>query len=130
MMSDVFLETCWAIKKHWNNKFYYTVASCWLFLYDLYYDERIHEHQVSRHFLRIGTSCLSISDQLPLYPRYESFRNVVTFAGWEIGPCIISKCIKQSKILCISNTLWDSSPPQQRWNKVRTSVWLGTWKPF
>jgi len=35
MMSDVSLETCWAIKKHWNNKFYYTVASCCLFLYDL-----------------------------------------------------------------------------------------------
>jgi len=32
MMSSVSLETCWAIKKHWNNKFYYTVTSCWLFL--------------------------------------------------------------------------------------------------
>ena len=31
MMSVVSLETCWAIKKHWNNKFYYTVASCWFF---------------------------------------------------------------------------------------------------
>jgi len=41
----VSLETCWAIKKHWNNKFYYTVASCWLFLYDLYYNARIHEYQ-------------------------------------------------------------------------------------
>ena len=29
-------ETCWAIKKHWNNKFYYTVASCWFFLWVLY----------------------------------------------------------------------------------------------
>ena len=46
MMSVVSLETCWAIKKHWNNKFCYTVASCWLFLYDLYYDARIHEHHV------------------------------------------------------------------------------------
>jgi len=35
MMSGVSLETCWAIKKHWNNKFYYTAASCWLFLCDL-----------------------------------------------------------------------------------------------
>ena len=35
MMSGVSLETCRAIKKHWNNKFYYTVASCWLFLYDM-----------------------------------------------------------------------------------------------
>ena len=46
MMSGVSLETCWAIKKNWNNKFYYTVASCRLFLYDLYYDARIHEHRV------------------------------------------------------------------------------------
>ena len=46
MMRDVSLETCWAIKKHWNNKFYYTVACCWLFIYDLYYDARIHEYQV------------------------------------------------------------------------------------
>ena len=35
MMRGVSLETCWGIKKHWNNKFYYTVASCCLFLYDL-----------------------------------------------------------------------------------------------
>jgi len=35
MMNGVSLETCWAIKKHWNNKFYYTVASCWLFLWDV-----------------------------------------------------------------------------------------------
>jgi len=27
MMSGVLLETRWAIKKHWNNKLYYTVAS-------------------------------------------------------------------------------------------------------
>jgi hypothetical protein len=27
MMGGVLPETCWAIKKHWNNKFYYTVAS-------------------------------------------------------------------------------------------------------
>jgi len=32
MMGGVLPETCRAIKKHWNNKFYYTVASCWFFL--------------------------------------------------------------------------------------------------
>jgi len=32
MMSGVLLETCWAFDKLWNNKFYYKVASCWLFL--------------------------------------------------------------------------------------------------
>jgi hypothetical protein len=26
------LETCWAFNERWNNKFYYKVASCWLFL--------------------------------------------------------------------------------------------------
>jgi len=31
MMSGVPLETCWAFKKPWNNKFYYKVASCWYF---------------------------------------------------------------------------------------------------
>ena len=46
MMSGVSLETCWAINKHWNNKFYYTVVSCWFFLRVLYYDARIHEHKV------------------------------------------------------------------------------------
>ena len=45
MMSGVSPETCWAIKIHWNNKFYYTVASGWFFLWDLYYDARIREHQ-------------------------------------------------------------------------------------
>ena len=47
MMGGVSAETCWAIKKHWNNKFYYTVASCWFFLWVLYYGARIHEHQHS-----------------------------------------------------------------------------------
>jgi hypothetical protein len=35
MMGGVLPGTCWAIKKHWNNKFYYTVASCCFFLRDL-----------------------------------------------------------------------------------------------
>jgi len=52
MMSGVSLETCWAIKKHWNNKFYYTVASYWLFLYDLYCDARMHGHQVETVYVK------------------------------------------------------------------------------
>jgi len=31
-MSGVTLETCGAFNKFWNNKFYYKVASCRLFL--------------------------------------------------------------------------------------------------
>ena len=32
MMSGMSLETCWTFNKFWNNKFYYKVAACWLFL--------------------------------------------------------------------------------------------------
>ena len=32
VMSDIPLETCWAFKVLWNNKFRYQVASCWLLL--------------------------------------------------------------------------------------------------
>jgi len=32
MMGGVSPETCRAIKKYWNNKFYCTAASCWFFL--------------------------------------------------------------------------------------------------
>jgi hypothetical protein len=32
LMSGVSPETCSAFEKHWNNNFYYTVASCWFFL--------------------------------------------------------------------------------------------------
>jgi len=39
MMGGVSPETCWEITKHWNNKFYYTVASCWFFPYDLHWDK-------------------------------------------------------------------------------------------
>jgi hypothetical protein len=49
MMSGVSPETCWAFKKNWNNKLYYTVASCSFFLLILYYYARIHEHQTYFH---------------------------------------------------------------------------------
>jgi len=32
MMSGIPLETCWALNERWNNKFYFKLASCWLFL--------------------------------------------------------------------------------------------------
>jgi len=63
MMGGMSPKTCWAIKKHWNNKFYYTVASCWFFLWVLYYDTRIREHQPN--FLLHGL--------LALYTYYYSY---------------------------------------------------------
>ena len=45
IMGGVSPETCWASYKYGIIKFWYIVASCWIFLYELYYDARIHEHQ-------------------------------------------------------------------------------------
>ena len=47
MMSGVPLETSWAFKKLWNNKFYYKSASCCYF-YWIIHDARIHEYQIFR----------------------------------------------------------------------------------
>jgi len=60
MMGGVSLETCWAIKKHWNNKFYYMVASCWLFLQNLYYNARIHEHEVEEDAMVLITQVTNV----------------------------------------------------------------------
>jgi len=46
MMGGVSPETCWALCKYGIIKFWYIVASCWIFLYELYYDARIHKHPV------------------------------------------------------------------------------------
>jgi hypothetical protein len=43
MMGGLPIEACWAINNHWNGEFWWTVASFWLFLYNLYYDARIHD---------------------------------------------------------------------------------------
>ena len=45
MMGGLSPETCWASYKYGIIKYWYNVAFCWLFLYELYYDARIHEHQ-------------------------------------------------------------------------------------
>jgi len=47
MMGGVSPETCWASYKYGIIKFWYIVGSCWIFIYELYYDARIHEHQDS-----------------------------------------------------------------------------------
>jgi hypothetical protein len=47
MMSGVPLETCWAFNEQWNNKLYYKVASCWLFLLN----HHISYHIISYHII-------------------------------------------------------------------------------
>jgi hypothetical protein len=44
MMGGVSPGTCWASYTCGIIKFWYTVVSCWIFLYEFYYDARIHEH--------------------------------------------------------------------------------------
>ena len=46
LMGGMSSETCWASYKCGIIKFWYIVASCWIFLYKFYYYARIHERQV------------------------------------------------------------------------------------
>ena len=52
------------------------VASCWLFLSNLYYDARIHEHQVY-----LDIVCTDSRGQYEL----EIFHNEDAFASWDNG---------------------------------------------
>jgi len=46
MMGGVSSETCSASCKYGIIKFWYIVASCWIILYEFYYDVRTYEHQL------------------------------------------------------------------------------------
>jgi hypothetical protein len=62
MMGGMLPETCWASYKYGIIKFWYIVASCWIFLYELYYNVRIHERQVTcRLFYVTVYSCMQAS---------------------------------------------------------------------
>jgi len=62
MMNGVSPETCWASYKYGIVKFWYSVVYCWIFLSELYYDARIHEHQVSGHWWSWPQSLSSFKD--------------------------------------------------------------------
>jgi hypothetical protein len=91
MMGGVSPETCWAIKKHWNNKFYHMVASCWFFLLDLYYDARIHKYQVEVRVWSEASVCgiyKKLFWRTSLYPcRYQ-----VTSAPYTLLPLLLTLC--------------------------------------
>jgi hypothetical protein len=72
MMGGVTPETCWASYKYGIIKFWYIVASCWIFLYHLYYAARIHEHKVKERvqlylYSTSGPSWPVTRRPLPLY---------------------------------------------------------------
>jgi hypothetical protein len=58
-MSGVLLETCWALNKLWNNKFYYKAGSCWYF-YWIIHDARIHKYQIYFTSLHVSGDCVPI----------------------------------------------------------------------
>jgi len=51
MMGGVSPESCWASYKYGIIKCWYIVASCCIFIYEFYYDARIHEHQLCTEYL-------------------------------------------------------------------------------
>ena len=59
MMSGVPLETCWAFNERWNNKFYYKVASCWLFPLNhiMYLLQRINKSSPSPGQIAVSAIC-------------------------------------------------------------------------
>jgi hypothetical protein len=66
MMSCVQLETCWVFNKFWNNKFYYKVASCWLFLL---IHTAMHESTNIKHNIRFnseGKCNISVRCSMPM----------------------------------------------------------------
>jgi len=57
MMGGVSSETCWASYKYGIIKCWYIVASFWIFLYEFYYDARIHEHQIQYTRVQFNYAC-------------------------------------------------------------------------
>jgi len=56
MMGSVLPKTCWAIKKHWSNKFYYMVASYWFFLWYLICLNFVHIKNSNRRTAHTATA--------------------------------------------------------------------------
>jgi hypothetical protein len=115
MMGGVLPETCWAIMKHWNNKFYYTVASCWFFLWDLYYDARIHEHQIHNVACWFIKQCIGVSHYSLAADRLRLFwasTLLTTVGGYRRGPRHHA-----SRISCMRSTVRYSG--ERSWNVYR-----------
>ena len=71
MMSGVSLETCWTIKKHWNDKFYYTVSSCWIFLYDWY--EYFYRFSAKVNVIYVANLTVHLNVVLLVWPSIRGF---------------------------------------------------------
>ena len=94
MMSGVSLETCWAIKKHWNNKFYYTVASCWLFLYDLHKNDNLHVVTLRQIMLHVVTLRQIHTNRIY---KCECFL-LAQFSSWNSNSCVLIGAINKGSV--------------------------------
>jgi hypothetical protein len=83
-MSGASLETCWAIKEHYNNKLYYMIASCWLFLYDLKEYSTVHSdaENISPNYW-----------QQIIWPHDVIFHRITTRETMKIHKHILSKLV-------------------------------------
>jgi hypothetical protein len=112
MMGGVSPETCWAIKKHWNNKFYHTVASCWFFLWDLWGDLlAVHlrsltpVHVALRVYRAKGwVGPTAGLNALPIEKCLAFFRNrnfIPRFPGWSLASLLNSLSLPLTRKRCV-----------------------------
>jgi len=71
MMGGVSPETCRSSYKYGIIKFWYIVAFCWTFLYELYYDAQIQEYQEFVVSLLPTCSFLVLSSDVRVWPYYS-----------------------------------------------------------
>ena len=98
ILSGVLLKTCWAFNERWNNKFYYKVASCWLFLLN---------HTAMDRSINIK---LLWTYQQMLYPN-ELVHSIAKPSWVRCSRIFYSVCkrCESFKATCFSNTLCSAS---------------------
>jgi len=85
VMGGVSPETCWASYKYGIIKFWYILASCWIFLYESYYDARIHEHH--------GRTIFQRNSDTSFWTGYVWLRIQTT--DWTVN-MVINRCVPQN----------------------------------
>jgi hypothetical protein len=90
MMGGGSPETCWASYKYGIIKFWYTLVSCWIFLYELYYDARIHKHQ--------DHSCVCKSPPVPHILKHTNPMRLHNISVW-----ILSSLLRQGSVNLVTS---------------------------
>jgi len=108
-MGGVSPETRWASYKYGIIKFWYIVASCWIFLYELYCDACIHEHQTKKH--QIFSSSLSVTAQVSNPYKKQMKQNNSTFSCPQMTVFLTAYCfhtLHTNKFIHSKNVLWNT----------------------